>query len=82
VGERVGRRLLHRGVVAWGIGRVIAGELLARCPMADAATFYDLARARRGDLGGAQGARERDVQGDDAGRLRDPVFRGFSSNSN
>jgi hypothetical protein len=31
VGERIGRRLLYRGTVQWGVGRRTAEELLARC---------------------------------------------------
>ena len=48
VGERVGRRLLYRGVVKWGVGWATVAELLEQCAVRPTAPFADAPRARRG----------------------------------
>jgi ATP-dependent DNA ligase len=45
--ERVGRRLVYRGVVEWGIGRATMAELLKQRPVAKVSPFHDPPRARR-----------------------------------
>jgi bifunctional non-homologous end joining protein LigD len=82
VGERVGRRLLYRGVVEWGIGRVTIGELLTRCRVAEASPFHDLPRARRATWLEPRVRVSVTYNEMMQGRLRVPVFRGFSSSSN
>jgi bifunctional non-homologous end joining protein LigD len=47
VGERVGRRLLYRGVVEWGVRRATVEALLARCAVVPVSPFSDPPRARR-----------------------------------
>lgn len=47
MGERVGRRLLYRGVVEWGVRRATVEALLAGCRVVAGSPFYDPPRVRR-----------------------------------
>ncbi len=72
VGERVGRRLVYRGVVEWGIGRLTVAELLEQCP------FHDPPRVRR--VTWLEPKIRIAVTYNELmeGRLRDPVLRGIA----
>jgi hypothetical protein len=72
VGERVGRRLLYRGVVA---------ELLERCPVRPTAPFQDPPKGRRIIWLEPRVRIELTYNELMEGRLRDPVFRGIASSS-
>jgi ATP-dependent DNA ligase len=78
VGERVGRRLVYRGFVEWGIGRAMLAELLERCPVARSSPFVDPPRMRR--VVWLQPRARIPVTYNELmeDRLRDPVFRGFA----
>jgi bifunctional non-homologous end joining protein LigD len=77
VGQRVGRRLLFRGTVEWGVGMRTAQDLLRRAPERSTSPFHDF-RLSRGVTWLEPTLRvELTYSEVMEGRLRDPVYRGL-----
>jgi bifunctional non-homologous end joining protein LigD len=76
VGERVGRRLIYRGVVAWGVRRGVIADILRRARAVSRSPFHDVDTHRATWL---EPRLKIEVTYNEMmeGRLRDPVFRGF-----
>jgi hypothetical protein len=81
VGERVGRRLVYRGAVEWGVGRATVAELMERCPVGKTSPFHDPPKARRVTWLEPRARITVTYNELMEGRLRDPVFRGFAGAS-
>jgi bifunctional non-homologous end joining protein LigD len=79
VGERVGRRLVYRGTVEWGVGRATVAELLEQCPVAKASPFREPPKSRRVTWLEPRARITVTYNELMEGRLRDPVFRGIAS---
>jgi ATP-dependent DNA ligase len=77
VGERIGRRLVYRGVIESGIGRATVAELLERCPVAKASPFHSPPKARQVTWLEPRVRIAVTYNELMEGRLRDPVFRGI-----
>jgi hypothetical protein len=78
VGERIGRRLVYRGAVEWGVGRATVAELFERCRVVNASPFHDPPKARRVTWLEPRARITVTYNELMGGRLRDPVFRGFA----
>lgn len=78
VGEGVGRRLVYRGTVEWGVGRATIAELFDRCPVAKVSPFDDPPKARRVTWLNPRARITVTYNELMEGRLRDPAFRGFA----
>jgi bifunctional non-homologous end joining protein LigD len=76
VGERVGRRLVYRGAVEWGVGRAMVAQLLERCRVTKGPPFHDPPKARRATWLEPRARITVTYNELMAGRLHDPVFRG------
>ena len=78
VGQRVGRRLLYRGTVEWGLGMRTAQELVRRGRERSTTPFHDF-RLSRG-VTWLEPALHVELTYSELmeGRLRDPVYRGLA----
>jgi bifunctional non-homologous end joining protein LigD len=78
VGQRVGRRLLYRGIVEWGLGLGSAQDLLRRGWERSTSPFHDF-RLSRG-VTWLEPTLEIELMYSELmeGRLRDPVYRGLA----
>jgi bifunctional non-homologous end joining protein LigD len=75
VGERVGRRLVYRGVVEWGMRRAVIADILARVRTVPRSPFHDGPDTRR--VTWLEPRMKIEVTYNEVmeGRLRDPVLR-------
>ena len=78
VGQRIGRRLLYRGTVEWGLGMRTAQELLRRGRERSTTPFHDF-RLSRG-VTWLEPTLHVELTYSEVmeGRLRDPVYRGLA----
>jgi bifunctional non-homologous end joining protein LigD len=78
VGQRIGRRLLYRGTVEWGLGMRTAQDLLRRGRERSSSPFHDF-RLSRG-VTWLEPTLHVELTYSELmeGRLRDPVYRGLS----
>jgi bifunctional non-homologous end joining protein LigD len=79
VGERVGRRLVYRGVVEWGVRRAVIADILERVRVATCSPFQDGPDTRRAMWLEPRVKAELSYNEMMEGRLRDPVLRRVST---
>ena len=75
VGEPVGRRLLYRGVVEWGVRRAVLADLVEHARVASCSPFHDGPNTRRATWFEPSLKVELTYNEMMEGRLRDPVLR-------
>ena len=78
VGQRIGRRLLYRGTVEWGLGMRTAQELLRRGRERSTTPFHDFGLSRGVTWLEPTLHVELTYSEVMEGRLRDPVYRGLA----
>jgi bifunctional non-homologous end joining protein LigD len=79
VGERVGQRLVYRGVVEWGVPRAVVADLLERVRTVPRSPFHDGPETRRATWLEPRAKVEITYNEMMEGRLRDAVLRRVSS---
>ena len=77
VGQRVGRRLLYRGTVEWGLGMRTAQQLLRQGHECSTSPFHDFRLSRAVTWLEPTLYVELTYSELMEGRLRDPVYRGM-----
>jgi len=81
VGHRVGRRLLYRGTVEWGLGMRTAQDILRRGRECSTSPFHDFRQSRGVTWLEPTVHVELTYSELMDGRLRDPVYRAWPSDS-